>query len=124
MNDTIQHRRGLKADLPELERAELGVTLDSEELFVGGESGNIPVLTLKQAAGGRIGIDKLVTENSDSLITSGAVFSALQASGGGGGGYAPEGEVHANSVRFADGETLQEKHDNEAFTDHIDCGTF
>ncbi len=39
--DLIQVRRGDKADLPTLAQGELGFTLDTEELFVGGLNGNI-----------------------------------------------------------------------------------
>lgn len=36
----IQHKRGLKADLPILDDAELGVTIDTKEVFFGSPDGN------------------------------------------------------------------------------------
>lgn len=41
--DLMQIRRGNKADLPNLAQGEMAYTLDTEELFVGGLSGNIKI---------------------------------------------------------------------------------
>ena len=83
MADTIQFRRGSKENLPDLSPAEPGLCRDTEELFVGGDNGNIPVLTLESPTGKRLGIDKAANRGSDNLMTSGAVYTAMQGAGGG-----------------------------------------
>lgn len=45
--DLIQIRRGMQADLPQLAQGELGFTLDTEELYVGGTAGNVMVSASK-----------------------------------------------------------------------------
>lgn len=85
MADTIQIRRGAKNKLPKLAEAEFGLARDTEEVFIGGQNRNIPVLTLKSEAGGPLGIDKAATAGSNNLITSGAVYQAMQNAGGGSG---------------------------------------
>lgn len=55
----IQHKRGLKKDLPVLDVAEFGFTTDTKELFVGSENGNVRI-----ASGDELknGIDTLATD--------------------------------------------------------------
>ena len=79
MADTIQHRRGEKSGLPQLKIGEVGLCLDTGELFIGGPEGNIPILTLSKEAGRRLGIDGSPTEGSGELITSGAVYVMMKA---------------------------------------------
>ena len=57
MSDKIQNRRGNKATLPTLDPGEMGLCQDTEEVFIGGETRNIPVLTLKESVGKPLGID-------------------------------------------------------------------
>lgn len=45
MASTIQHRRGEKAKLPKLALAEIGLCVDTDEVFIGGENGNIALMT-------------------------------------------------------------------------------
>lgn len=47
---TIQVKRGSKADLPALQPGEFGLALDTAELYIGGESGNIPIAILGSTA--------------------------------------------------------------------------
>lgn len=86
MADTVQNRRGLKAGLPQLADAEFGLCKDSKELYIGNGGANLPVLTLEKPAGKALGIDTAVTQGSENLVTSGAVYAAVQAGGGSGGG--------------------------------------
>lgn len=44
----IQHRRGTKARLPSLSIAELGFTTDTNEVFIGGNNGNVQLATLDE----------------------------------------------------------------------------
>lgn len=41
MSIKIQHRRGSKANLPTLASGELGLCTDTNEVFIGGDSGNL-----------------------------------------------------------------------------------
>lgn len=81
MATTIQHRRGDRKNLPRLAVGELGLCKDKGTLFIGGTSGNIPVLTLTQDAGEPRGIATAATSGSKDLITSGAVYEALRNAG-------------------------------------------
>ena len=81
MPDNIIHRRGIKANMPRLTVAELGLSRDTEQVFMGGDNRNIPLLTLEADPGGPLGIDTEATENSVNLITSDAVYKAMQNSG-------------------------------------------
>ena len=78
MADTIQHRRGKKDDLPVLQTAEFGLCTDTKELFIGSSGENIPVLTLKKAAGGALGIDTEPITGSANLVSSGGVHAHVQ----------------------------------------------
>nr|DAH16026.1 MAG TPA: tail protein [Caudoviricetes sp.] len=46
---TIQQYRGKKAKLPTLLEAQFGFCTDTKELFIGSDSGNIPVVTGEKA---------------------------------------------------------------------------
>ena len=79
MADTIRHRRGPKEALPVLLTGELGLCTDTAEVFIGGgERGNIPLLTLRSAAGEPLSVDTVPAEGSGGLITGGAGY-AVQA---------------------------------------------
>lgn len=45
MAQTILHKRGLKASLPELLESEIAFTLDTREVFIGTDAGNKRLLT-------------------------------------------------------------------------------
>ena len=49
----------------------------TNELFIIGIAGEVPILTLEKTPGGPLAIDTAAKENSHNLITSGAVFRAL-----------------------------------------------
>lgn len=49
--DLIQMRRGLRADLPTLAQGELGYTIDTKELFIGGIDGNSSVTNVIKIGG-------------------------------------------------------------------------
>ena len=44
----IQHKRGTKARLPSLSVAEIGFTTDTNEVFIGGNNGNVQLATLDE----------------------------------------------------------------------------
>ena len=57
MPDKIQNRRGNKSTIPALDPGELGFCQDTEELYIGGDEHNVPVLTLKESIGQSIRFD-------------------------------------------------------------------
>lgn len=59
MGKKIQHKRGLKQDLPKLATSELGYTTDTEQLFVGTNNKNIRLLDEKD----KTDIDTRLSEN-------------------------------------------------------------
>lgn len=77
MAHSVQNKRGPKSGLPELKDAEFGLVTDTKELFIGCGGENLPVLTLKEEAGGPMGIDTVLEEGSNNLVTSGAVQGAI-----------------------------------------------
>lgn len=77
MVDKVQNRRGGKSALPKLDVGEIGLCQDTEELYIGGNARNIPVLTLDKEVGKALGIDTEPKEGSDNLISSGAVYTAV-----------------------------------------------
>ena len=58
----IQHRRGLKTELPQLAAGELGYAVDTQELFIGNG-------TLAEGAP-EVGNTKIITEDDDILSTA------------------------------------------------------
>ena len=83
MADNVQNKRGNKAGLPVLADGEFGLCNDTKELYIGLNGVNIPVLTLSEAQGKTLGIDTAATSGSGNLITSGAVFNAMQGAASG-----------------------------------------
>ena len=52
--DKIKINKGYKTDLPTLESGELGICLDTKELFIGGLEGNIDVVKDNPSFNGHI----------------------------------------------------------------------
>jgi len=70
MANKIQIRRGRKADMPQLSAGELGLAVDTDEVFIGNgdENMNIPV---------NITIDSELSDISENPVQNKAVFEAL-----------------------------------------------
>ena len=70
----IQIRRGTKAGLPTLAQGEYGLAIDTGELFVGGETGNLQVSVL--GSDGKIPGNQLPAMDYDPSGTAAAAVAA------------------------------------------------
>jgi chitodextrinase len=68
----IKIKRGLKVDLPTLDEGELGLCIDTEEVFIGTASGNIPFASKEELNELETRVDNLVISGGGTVVNDSA----------------------------------------------------
>lgn len=70
MSIKIQHRRGSKANLPTLASGELGLCTDTNEVFIGGDSGNLQLAVADACSRFEALSNDVANKTVDTCVTS------------------------------------------------------
>lgn len=109
MSRKIQHKRGMKADLPELAVAEIGFTVDTKEVFIGSVEGNKQLARMDDlpSSSNKDVLDKL-TDDNGKLKYDGQEVGAVTSVNG------QTGEVTGLALEADVADALDGKVDKEA----------